>query len=140
MLRADRVRPMDSPVQGPSKPLPLKKTVRLALNRGAIFVLVTSTLNPDILAAFRLADWELREPVFRYTIVDHTGRWLDGVSDKPLQLDEKLVIDIRAPFQLVSSSYGLRPVFTLKLPFGYRVHHLAYLRRKFPQVAQKLSV
>jgi hypothetical protein len=128
---------MDSPViRGHLKPLPLKKTVRIALNRGAIFALTTNRLpNLEVLQYFELTDWDLRDPDLRFTIKDRSGRWYDGVSGRPVHLDDKLVIDITPPFQLVDSGYGLRLVFTLRMPFGYRVHHLSYLRRKFPHLA-----
>jgi hypothetical protein len=136
MLRAEKVRPMDSPmIRGQLKPLPLKKTVRIALNRGAIFALTTNRPPAlEVLQYFELTDWDLRDPDLRFTIKDRSGHWYDGVSGRPVQLDDKLIIDIIPPFQLVNSDYGLRPVFTLHMPFGYRVHHLSYLRRKFPHL------
>lgn len=148
MLNAARVRPMEGLFA-----LPPRRDLKpdhhniLPLNRGSIFCLCDAPpqKDPRILRAYRLTDLRVGKTALSATLVDDEGRWYErvwapGDRYEPLDLYKGLFLfkpsyPVRAR---KNPPYGLRAVFEASIPWQYKVHHLSYLQRVFPNVVRKL--
>jgi hypothetical protein len=148
MLSAAKIRPLESffePVVQKKPPRPDKETA-LSLAEGSIICLCDSPPNviPNVLRTFHVQSLKivkgLGQDSVRWTLVDDTGCWFEG-SNQPVDLYQgSLIICPDLPARFKTGPYGLQAVMKFKLPWTYRIHHLTYLRRRFPSAVAQLHL
>lgn len=148
MLHSAAVRPLEALFRRqPSKPSNPDKSVVLPLNRGSIFCFCEAPDNqpPIVLRAFRMAELRVGRSSLSASIMDDEGQWYErawGPDDhnSPLDLFKGIFL-FEADLPIRSKPnppYGPRAVFFGKIPEEYRVHHLSYLHKKFPNAISKI--
>ena len=149
MLHTAAVRPLEALFRRPTskKPSEPTKHIILPLNRGSIFCFCEDAGNhqPVILRAFRMAELRVGRSSLSASIMDDEGQWYErawGPEDSDSQLDLfKGLFLLNADIPIRSKPnppYGPRAVFNGRIPEEYRVHHLSYLHRKFPNAISKI--
>lgn len=138
MLAAAKVRPLEDffePVFYPPPP-EIGKEVALSIRKGSIFCLCEAkySSNPQVLATYHVEDLrQLGEESVRWTLVSDDGQWFEGATQEVDLYKGLLLMRPTSPLKTCIEIHGLNAVFHFRLPKPYRIHHLAYLRRKFPE-------
>lgn len=143
MLTAAKVRPLEEFFQ-PERRLRPSKEVAISINRGSILCLCATPPRalPKILRVFHVHDLKLLEgaqPYVRWTISDDSGCWFDGSSQQVDLYKGLLLVNADMPLRFRHTNYGPRVVFKFLLPHAYRVHHLGYLQKFFPESLKRYS-
>lgn len=142
MLTTAAVRPLEEffePVPAPENLAPIKE-VMIPLTKGAVFCLCKSKYrsSPEVLRTFYVEDLYLNqnplgEDSARWVLQDDDGTWYEGSRSSLDLYKGSLLISPTAPLLFDKSIQGLRFAFKFRMPYSYRVHHLAYLRQRWPE-------
>lgn len=130
------------------QPQPQAREFKMRLGEGSVFVLTEDAPGapgapgahgmPTVLRVYQLTEFSIAGSVVRWSVKDDQGRWFDG-RHQEVRLTEDLSMNIELPLIVVADSSRLKTWFHIKLAGGYRLHHLSYLKQKFPHMTAVLG-
>jgi hypothetical protein len=144
MLAAAKVRPLEDffePIFYPPPP-EIGKETALSIRKGSIFCLCDAPqeTSPEVLACYHVEDLRIvGDGAVRWTLFGDDGRWHEGASQEIDLYRGLLLMRPTNPLKSRVELHGLNVVFHFRLPQQYRIHHLAYLRRNFPESVAELQ-
>lgn len=147
LTTAVKVRPLEEffePVPAPKNLAPIKE-VMIPLTKGAVFCLCNSRPHktPEVIRSFHVEDLYLnRNPIgedsARWVLQDDEGTWFEGSRSSIDLYKGSLLISPTSPLLFEETIQGFRFAFKFRMPYSYRVHHLAYLRKRWPEAIPHL--
>lgn len=110
----------------------MKRETKIALNDQSIFILCKQA-GPKIepVAAFQLHQ-RLGDEGISWSLTDHTNTCLFGTERARLDFQPAypLAVSIHRPVTMHRTPYGWRLIYHFEYLDGWRIHHLAHLRKK----------
>lgn len=147
LTTAAKVRPLEEffePVPVPKTLLP-DKEVTIPLKKGSVFCLCDSRRRstPEVIRSYHVEELYLNENPLgedsaRWVIQDDDGAWFEGSRSSVDLYKGLLRITPTSPLLYEQTIHGYRFAFKFRMPSRYRVHHLAYLRKRWPEAIPHL--
>jgi hypothetical protein len=124
---------------------PSTRKFQMALYDGAILVLATSLRDQhrqtrehlEAISLFQIdqinmatGTWTLKEP---YSLPIHDRPY-------PRLPDPQFSLTLSHPMKVVKNDHGLCPLFTVELAYGYRLHHLDFIKAIHPEIYRQLNL
>lgn len=113
----------------------LTRTCKVALYENSVFLLAKDRGEdpPDVLRIFRLVEFSVHGSRFKWVVRDDKDRQFDGMH-QPVRLTDQLTMQPIFPLVMTLGEYGFKVVWEFKAPKKYRVHHLSYVKKRWPEV------
>lgn len=113
------------------------RTIALPVAQGEILVLITCAQPTLVLGAFHI-DAIQHAPDLVWSLRDLEGRLFES-REAPIRCHHRLALQIPVPITIIRTARGYKTMMNAVLPADCRLHHLDYLRRRLPEVYQRIQ-